>query len=237
MDETRQLIELSQKGDKEARERLIIENSGLIWSVVRKFIGRGYDADDLFQIGTIGLIKCIDKFDLNFDVKFSTYAVPMIMGEIRRFLRDDGMIKVSRPLKEIASRAKFVREQLTAKNGSEPSINELAAEMGISPEELIESLDACRDVESIFKTVYKSDGTPVYLIDRLSNDNSDDITDKLTLKQLLKELEPRERQLIYLRYFKDKTQSQTAQEIGISQVQVSRMEKKIINRIKENFEA
>ena len=237
MDETRQLIELSQNGDKEARERLIVENSGLIWSVVRKFIGRGYDADDLYQIGTIGLIKCIDKFDLSFDVKFSTYAVPMIMGEIRRFLRDDGMIKVSRPLKEIASRAKFVREQLTAKNGSEPSINELASEMGISPEELVESLDACRDVESIFKTVYKSDGTPVYLIDRLSNDNSDDITDKLTLKQLLKELEPRERQLIYLRYFKDKTQSQTAQEIGISQVQVSRMEKKIINRIKENFEA
>ena len=191
----------------------------------------------MYQIGTIGLIKCIDKFDLSFDVKFSTYAVPMIMGEIRRFLRDDGMIKVSRPLKEIASRAKFVREQLTAKNGSEPSINELASEMGISPEELVESLDACRDVESIFKTVYKSDGTPVYLIDRLSNDNSDDITDKLTLKQLLKELEPRERQLIYLRYFKDKTQSQTAQEIGISQVQVSRMEKKIINRIKENFEA
>lgn len=237
MDETKHLIELSQKGDKSAKERLIVENSGLIWSVVRKFMGRGYELDDLFQIGTIGLIKCIDKFNLDFDVKFSTYAVPMIMGEIRRFIRDDGMIKVSRPLKEIASKAKYVQEQLTAKNGCEPTINELAKEMNITTEELVEALEACRDVESIFKTVYKSDGTPVYLIDRISKDNSEDITDSLTLKQLLRELEPRERQLIYLRYYKDKTQSETAKEIGISQVQVSRMEKKIINRIKEGFEA
>ena len=226
MDETKKLIELAQQGDSEAMERLVVENSGLIWSIVRKFRGRGYEAEDLFQIGAIGLIKCIDKFDMSFDVKFSTYAVPMIMGEIRRFMRDDGMIKVSRPLKETASKAKFVREQMTNKNGDEPTINELA-----------EALDASRDVESIFKTVYRSDGTPVYLIDRLSKDDADDITDNLTLKQMLMELEPKERRIIFLRYFKDKTQSETAKEIGISQVQVSRMEKKIINRIKDNFGA
>ena len=237
MDETKKLIELAQQGDSEAMERLVVENSGLIWSIVRKFRGRGYEAEDLFQIGAIGLIKCVDKFDMSFDVKFSTYAVPMIMGEIRRFMRDDGMIKVSRPLKETASKAKFVREQMTNKNGDEPTINELAEEMGIDVEQLAEALDASRDVESIFKTVYRSDGTPVYLIDRLSKDDADDITDNLTLKQMLMELEPKERRIIFLRYFKDKTQSETAKEIGISQVQVSRMEKKIINRIKDNFGA
>lgn len=235
MDETKKLIELAQNGDADAKEKLVIENSGLIWSIVRKFRGRGYDAEDLFQIGAIGLIKCIDKFDMSFDVKFSTYAVPMIMGEIRRFIRDDGMIKVSRPLKEIAARAKYTREYMTNKNGDEPTVSELAAEMGISTEELAEALDASREVESIFQTVYRSDGTPVYLIDRLSNDNADDITDNLALRQALTALDPKERRIIFLRYFKDKTQSETAKEIGISQVQVSRMEKKIINRMKDGF--
>ncbi len=235
MDETKKLIELAQNGDADAKEKLVVENSGLIWSIVRKFRGRGYDSEDLFQIGAIGLIKCIDKFDMSFDVKFSTYAVPMIMGEIRRFMRDDGMIKVSRPLKEIAARAKYTREYMTNKNGGEPTVTELAKEMGISVEELAEALDASREVESIFQTVYRSDGTPVYLIDRLSRDNADDITDSLALRQALMALEPRERRIIFLRYFKDKTQSETAKEIGISQVQVSRMEKKIIRRIKDGF--
>lgn len=237
MDDTKRLIELAQQGDAEAKERLIEENSGLIWSVVRKFRGRGCETDDLFQIGAIGLIKCIDKFDASFDVKFSTYAVPMIMGEIRRFLRDDGMIKVSRPLKETAVKAKFLREQLTSEYGEEPTVSELAEKMGIDTETLVEALDSSREVESIFKTVYRSDGSPVYLIDRLCQGNTDDIADSITLRQILVELEPKERQLIFLRYFKDKTQSETAREIGISQVQVSRMEKKIINRLRESFGA
>ncbi|GFI62272.1 RNA polymerase sigma-F factor [Clostridiales bacterium] len=235
MDETKKLIELAQNGDATAKEKLLEENSGLIWSIVRKFMGRGYDAEDLFQIGAIGLIKCIDKFDMSFDVKLSTYAVPMIMGELRRFMRDDGIIKVSRPLKETAAKAKFVREQLTIKNGNEPTINELAEEMGIETEVLVEALDASREVESIFKTVYRNDGTPVYLIDRIAGDQSDDLTDNLALRQLIMDLDPREKRLIFLRYFKDKTQSETAKEIGISQVQVSRMEKKILNHIRENF--
>ncbi len=237
LDDTKRLIELAQQGDSAAKERLIEENSGLIWSVVRKFRGRGCETDDLFQIGAIGLIKCIDKFDPSFDVKFSTYAVPMIMGEIRRFLRDDGMIKVSRPLKETAVKAKFLREQLISKTGEEPTVSELAQRMGIDTETLVEALDSSREVESIFKTVYRSDGSPVYLIDRLCEGSTDDIADTITLKQILVELEPKERQLIFLRYFKDKTQSETAKEIGISQVQVSRMEKKIINRLRENFGA
>lgn len=231
-----ELIRLSQSGDTSAKEKLIIENSGLIWSIVRKFLGRGYESDDLYQIGAIGLIKCIEKFDMSYDVKFSTYAVPMIMGEIRRFMRDDGMIKVSRPLKETATKAKFVREQMMHKNGDEPTVSELASEMGIEREDLVEALDASRDVESIYKTVYRNDGTTAYLIDKLSNSNSaDEITDNLTLRQTIMKLEPKERKLIFLRYFRDKTQSETAKEIGISQVQVSRLEKKIINEIRDSF--
>lgn len=235
-DETMELIRLAQGGDNAAKEKLILENSGLIWSIVRKFLGRGYESDDLYQIGAIGLIKCIEKFDMSYDVKFSTYAVPMIMGEIRRFMRDDGMIKVSRPLKETAAKAKFVREQMMHKNGDEPTVSELAAEMGVERENLVEALDASRDVESIYKTVYRSDGTSAYLIDKLTNSNtSDEITDNLTLRQILMKLNPKERKLIFLRYFRDKTQSETAREIGISQVQVSRLEKKIISEIRDSF--
>ena len=228
MDDTKRLIELAQQGDTAAKERLIEENSGLIWSVVRKFRGRGCETDDLFQIGAIGLIKCIDKFDSSFDVKFSTYAVPMIMGEIRRFLRDDGMIKVSRPLKETAAKAKFLREQLTSKYGEEPTVSELADKMGIDTETLVEALDSSREVESIFKTVYRSDGSPVYLIDRLCEGNTDDIADIITLRQILVDLDPKERKLIFLRYFKDKTQSETAKVLHTTQVQISRRERKIL---------
>ena len=235
MDDTRRLIELAQKGDASAKERRVEENSGLIWSVVRKMRGSGCVTDDLFQIGAIGLIKCIDKFDPSFDVKFSTYAVPMIMGEIRRFLRDDGMIKVSRPLKETAVKAKFLAEQLKAEKGEEPTVGELAERMGIDPETLVEALDSSREVESIFKTVCGNDGSTVYLIDRLSGGDMEDIADGITLRQMISDLEPKERQLIFLRYFKDRTQSETAKEIGLSQVQVSRMEKKIINRLRDSF--
>lgn len=236
--ETMELIKFAQGGDSSAKEKLMLENSGLIWSIVRKFLGRGYESEDLYQIGAIGLIKCIEKFDMSYDVKFSTYAVPMIMGEIRRFMRDDGMIKVSRPLKETATKAKFVREQMMHKNGDEPTVSELANEMGIEREDLVEALDASREVESIYKTIYRSDGSSAFLIDKLTNSNtSDEITDNLTLRQILLKLEPKERKLIFLRYFRDKTQSETAKEIGISQVQVSRLEKKIINEIRDSFGA
>ena len=237
MDDTIALIRKSHSGDKAAREQLVKENVGLVHCVVKRFLERGAEREDLFQIGSIGLLKAIDKFDLTYNVKFSTYAVPLISGEIKRFLRDDGMIKVSRPLKETAVKAKFLREQLISKTGEEPTVSELAQRMGIDTETLVEALDSSREVESIFKTVYRSDGSPVYLIDRLCEGSTDDIADTITLKQILVELEPKERQLIFLRYFKDKTQSETAKEIGISQVQVSRMEKKIINRLRENFGA
>lgn len=231
------LIQLAQKGDKDATQTIIEQNTGLIWSIVKKFINRGYDSDDLFQIGSIGLLKCIQKFDSSFEVKFSTYAVPMIMGEIKRFLRDDGMIKVSRPLKEIATKAKYMKDTLIKQNNNEPTISELAIALDVSTEDLIIALDADKDVESIYSTVYQSDGKSVYLIDKISNknDSSDFLVDNIVINQIIDTLEPREQQIIKLRYFEDKTQSQVAKEIGISQVQVSRIEKKIICKIREKF--
>ncbi len=231
------LIKLAQNGDEKAIETIIETNSGLIWSVVKRFLNRGYEADDLFQIGSIGLLKCIKKFDINYEVKFSTYAVPMIMGEIKRFLRDDGLIKVSRPLKEIATKAKYMRDVLTKKNNEEPTINELAIAIDVSIEDLVLALDADREVESLYSTVYQNDGKSVYLIDKLElkNDNQDNIVDNIVLKDIIDNLEPREKQIITLRYFEDKTQSQVAKLIGVSQVQVSRIEKKVLTKIREKF--
>ncbi len=231
------LIKLAQNGDEKAIEIIIETNSGLIWSVVKRFLNRGYEADDLFQIGSIGLLKCIKKFDINYEVKFSTYAVPMIMGEIKRFLRDDGLIKVSRPLKEIATKAKYMRDVLTKKNNEEPTINELAIAIDVSIEDLVLALDADREVESLYSTVYQNDGKSVYLIDKLElkNDNQDNIVDNIVLKDIIDNLEPREKQIITLRYFEDKTQSQVAKLIGVSQVQVSRIEKKVLTKIREKF--
>ena len=228
------LIKLAQNGDEKAIEIIIETNSGLIWSVVKRFLNRGYEADDLFQIGSIGLLKCIKKFDINYEVKFSTYAVPMIMGEIKRFLRDDGLIKVSRPLKEIATKAKYMRDVLTKKNNEEPTINELAIAIDVSIEDLVLALDADREVESLYSTVYQNDGKSVYLIDKLElkNDNQDNIVDNIVLKDIIDNLEPREKQIITLRYFEDKTQSQVAKLIGVSQVQVSRIEKKVLTKIR-----
>ncbi len=232
-----ELIKLAQNGDEKAVEIIIEENSGLIWSVVRRFLNRGYDAEDLYQIGSIGLLKCIKKFDTNYEVKFSTYAVPMIMGEIKRFLRDDGLIKISRPLKEIATKAKYMRDVLTKKNDEEPTINELAIAIDVSVEDLVLALDADREVESLYSTVYQNDGKSVYLIDKLElkNDSQENIVDNIVLKDIIENLEPREREIINLRYFEDKTQSQVAKIIGVSQVQVSRIEKKVLAKIREKF--
>lgn len=228
MDHTIVLIQKSHEGDKEARARLVEENTGLVWCVVKRFYNRGVEMEDLFQIGTIGLLKAIDKFDLNYDVKFSTYAVPMITGEIKRFLRDDGMIKVSRSLKELSYKAYLCREKLQERFGREPSVTELAGELGVEPEELMAALDASSEVESLHKPIYQSDGQEVSLMDRLPwrAEPEEEILDHLLLKELLGGLEKEERQLIYLRYFADRTQAQAGKELGISQVQVSRLEKK-----------
>lgn len=237
MESYKQLIVQAQNGDKEAVEYLIKENSGLVWSIVRKFSNRGHDTDDLFQIGSIGLLKCIHKFDINFDVKFSTYAVPMIIGEIKRFLRDDGMIKVSRPLKEMAIKARYTKERLSQQNGKEPTISELSNELGVESEELVLALEACVEVESIYSTIYQSDGSPIYLIDKIDQNKGydDNMIDIIALKEIINQLKPKERQVILMRYFHDKTQMEVASVIGVSQVQVSRIERKVLKTIKEKF--
>jgi RNA polymerase sporulation-specific sigma factor len=203
MDRTLELIKLAQAGDEEAKGSIVKENMGLIWSIVKRFINRGYEAEDLFQIGSIGLLKCIDKFDLNYEVKFSTYAVPMIMGEIKRFMRDDGMIKVSRPLKEMATKAKYAREAIIQRDGREPTINELAESINVSAEELALAMEAGMEVESLYSTIYQGDGSPIYLIDKLEQTESCD--------------------------------ENSVDMIGISQVQVSRIEKKVLQSIREKL--
>ncbi len=231
------LINRAHEGDKEARDTLVAENLGLVWSVVRRFSNRGYELEDLFQIGSIGLIKAIDKFDLSYDVKLSTYAVPMIMGEIKRFLRDDGMIKVSRTLKEIAARAQQQKEEMMSVLGREPTIEELAKGLGVSCEELVMALESKAEVESIYKTIYQNDGSDIYLIDKLceEKDANEDIINKMVLTKVMLELSETERKIILLRYFKNKTQSEIAEEIGISQVQVSRMEKRILKSMRNKI--
>lgn len=237
MDRTMELIRKAHEGDKEARDQLVTENMGLVWSIVRRFTGRGHEMEDLFQIGSIGLIKAIDKFDLSFEVKFSTYAVPMITGEIKRFLRDDGMIKVSRSLKETAMKAKGAKESLGVRLGREPTLEEIAVEVGVTGEELAASLEANVGVESLYKTIYQGDGSSIYLIDKLDEAESDheDVLNRLVLKKIIEELEPQDREIIMLRYFKDQTQTQIARQLGISQVQVSRLEKKILKAMREKM--
>ena len=235
MDHTIALIRKSHDGDEKARTQLVEENVGLIWCVVRRFMGRGVESEDLFQIGSIGLLKAIDKFDFSYDVKFSTYAVPMISGEIQRFLRDDGLIKVSRSLKELAYKAFLARERLQEKLQRDPTLEELAEDMTIEKEELVMALEASGEVESLYKPVYQKDGNEVPLLEKLEEKEcqEDRVLNRMLLSQLLEELEKEERQLIFLRYFANKTQTEIGQELGISQVQVSRMEKRILKRMRE----
>lgn len=237
MDEVTVLIAKSQSGDKEAREVLIEKNLGLVHHIVKRFLGRGYDAEDLFQIGSIGLMKAIDKFDLSFDVKFSTYAVPMISGEIKRFLRDDGMVKVSRTLKENGWRIKQASEKIAHERGRDATIEEISRATELSKEEIVMAMEANVEVESIYKSVYQSDGNEIYLVDKLpeKKDANEKLLNHMLLEQLLEELEEEERKLIKLRYFQDKTQVEVAKRLGISQVQVSRMEKRILVRMRERL--
>jgi len=231
------IISRAQNGDAEAENFLVENNIGLVRSVVKRFLNRGCEYDDLVQIGSIGLLKAIKKFDLSYDVKFSTYAIPMIIGEIKRFLRDDGIIKVSRNLKEIANKAHTAKENLEKEYGREPTIAEIAAVLEISKEDLAVALDSVQSTESLYETIHQDDGSPILLIDRIScNEGEDsDIIDKLALKEVLNALEPKERQIIMLRYFKDMTQCQVADILGMSQVQVSRIEKKIIDKLRKSI--
>lgn len=237
MDCTIALIKKSHEGDEEAREQLVKENTGLVWCVAKRFYGRGVEPEDLFQIGCIGLIKAIDKFDLNYEVKLSTYAVPMISGEIKRFLRDDGLIKVSRSLKELAYKAYLEKEEFQRKWGREPGIAELAECLGVEKEELAMAIESGGEVESLHKPIYQKDGSEIPLMDKLAEEEKkeDKILDKLLVRQLLGDLEGTERRLLYLRYFADKTQTEIGAELGISQVQVSRLEKKILKSLREKI--
>ena len=230
MDRTISLIKQSHDGDETARAQLVEENMGLVWCIVKRFCGRGTEPEDLFQIGSIGLLKAIDKFNPDFEVKFSTYAVPMIAGEIRRFLRDDGMIKVSRSLKELSYKAHLIRERLQEELGRDATVQELAKELGVPEEELTMALESSGEVESIYKPVYQKDGNEIQLVERLveKEGHEEQILNKIVLGRLLETLKKEERRLIYLRYFKNQTQTQVGKELGISQVQVSRMEKKIL---------
>ena len=230
MDRTIELIKRAKDGDQVARNQVASENLGLVWSVARRFAGRGHDLEDLYQIGCIGLLKCIDKFDVDYDV-------PMIMGEIKRFLRDDGMVKVSRSLKEIAYKVYVTREQMTNMNGEEPSLEELASCLEIDKEDIVIALEANADVESIYKTIYQNDGNSIYLIDKIESceDESLKAVNQLALEEVMAGLEEKERTIIRMRYFEDKTQTEIAGIIGISQVQVSRIEKKVLLKMREQM--
>ena len=232
-----QLLKQAHDGDKEARDRLVTDNVGLVWSIVRHFNGRG-DPEDLFQIGCIGLIKAIDKFNLDFDVRFSTYAVPMITGEIRLFLRDDGMVKVSRSLRELGIRVRALKESMTGSLGREPTLEELSKELGISREEIAASLEAGAEVESLYRTVGNGEDQNLCLLDRLPDERQEqeEMMNRLVLKQLLLQLSEKDRDIIVRRYFENQTQSRIAAELHISQVQVSRLEKKILRQMREYLE-
>lgn len=237
MDETIRLIQKAHAGDKMARDQLVMENVGLVWSIVRRFGNRGYELEDLFQIGSIGLMKAIDKFNLDFEVKFSTYAVPMITGEIKRFLRDDGMIKVSRTIKELGMRVRSARESMTYEFGREPDIEEIAERLGVTREEVAASMEAGAEVESLHKVVNKNEENNLCLMDRIEDQDNrqEEMVNRLVLKDLLMQLKEQEREIIMRRYFDNQTQSQIAKDLNISQVQVSRLEKRILKQMREKI--
>ncbi|ANC77746.1 MULTISPECIES: RNA polymerase sporulation sigma factor SigF [Bacillaceae] len=235
-EEIKLLIKQSQDGDQSARDTIVEKNMRLVWSVVQRFLNRGYEADDLFQIGSIGLLKSVDKFDLSYDVRFSTYAVPMIIGEIQRFIRDDGTVKVSRSLKETGNKVRKAKDELSKKLGRTPTISEVAEFLEIAVEDVIMAQDAVRAPQSIHETVYENDGDPITLLDQISDHSENKWFDKIAVKDIMDKLDERERLIVYLRYFKDQTQSEVADRLAISQVQVSRLEKKILLFMKNQME-
>ncbi len=228
----RELIQFSQEGNKEARRMMVEGNTRLVWSIVQRFASRGADPEDLFQIGCIGLMKSIDKFDLSYDVKFSTYAVPMIVGEIQRFLRDDGMVKVSRSIRELSFKIRHATDDYIKKHGKSPSVSEVAAALDVPVDDIILASDALRDPASLHEQLYESEGDSLTLMDQLRDDRSERVFDHIPLRDVISKLNKRDQTIIYMRYYLDCTQSDIADRIGISQVQVSRLEKKILAQLK-----
>ncbi len=228
-----ELFELARKGDKAAKEKIVSDNTGLVWSIARRFMGRGYDLEEIYQIGCIGLLKAIDRFEFEYEVQFSTYAVPLISGEIKRFLRDNGMIKVSRILKQNGYKVSLARERLAGRLGREATMEELAGETGMQIEDIVMATEANREIESIYQTVYGHDGSESYLVDKLADEaeserSAEGTLNRMLIEQAMQNLDEKQRKLIEMRYFQDKTQTEVANVLGISQVQVSRLEKKLL---------
>lgn len=231
-----ELIKLSREGDKTARDKLVNGNLKLVLSIVQRFAGRGEEADDLFQIGTIGLIKAIDNFDVKQNVRFSTYAVPMIIGEIRRYLRDNNSIRVSRSLRDIAYKAMNEKERFINKNLREPTMDELAKMCGCKREDVVQAIEAIVDPVSLYEPIYSDGGDTIYVLDQLGDNNDDNNwLDEISIKESIKNLSDREKQILSLRFFAGKTQIEVAEEIGISQAQVSRLEKGALIKVKKNL--
>lgn len=232
------LIRKAHMGDKVSRDKVLTENTALIWSIVRRFLNRGYEGEDLFQIGCIGMLKAIDRFNESYNVAFSTYAVPLITGEIRRFLRDDGIIKISRTIKEHQNKIIAETEKYREKYNMEPTIEQLGEICDLTKEDVVTAIESLRNVESIYKEIdNSSDGNAVGIVDRLvdKTDHEKMVIDRMLIKQLLDTLDEQERNIIILRYYKNKTQSDIADKIGITQVQVSRLEKKILEKLKKQI--
>lgn len=231
--EKTELLKKAHAGDKQARDELIKGNLRLVLSVIQRFANRGENMDDLFQVGVIGLIKAIDNFDLSLDVRFSTYAVPMCIGEIRRYLRDDNPVRVSRSVRDTAYKAMQVKEKLINKNQREPSVEEIAKELGMKKSDVVLALEAIVEPVSLYEPVYSDGGDTIYVMDQLGDCSSDsDWIDEISIKDELKRLDNRERNILYLRFMQGKTQMEVAKEVGISQAQVSRLEKNALKRIK-----
>ena len=233
-----QLVVLAQGGDEKAMNQIIEVNLPLVTSICKRFSNRGYEYEDIYQIGCIGLVKAVNNFDSKYGVKFSTYAVPMIIGEIKRFLRDDGIIKISRSIKGTAKKLHFAKEELTFKLNREPTIDELSEYSGIAKDDILIAMESLNSLQYLYDTIHQEDGAPVLLIDKISEklDDNVDILDQIALKEALSRLDENSRKIIMLRYFKDKTQVQVAKMLGISQVQVSRIEKRVLKIMREKLE-
>lgn len=228
-----ELLRKAHSGDKQARDELIKGNLRLVLSVIQRFSNRGENMDDLFQVGVIGLIKAIDNFNLDLDVRFSTYAVPMCIGEIRRYLRDDNAVRVSRSMRDTAYKAMQVKERLINENQKEPTVEEIAKELGMKKSDVVLALEAIVDPVSLYEPVYNDGGDTIYVMDQVGDSNSDtDWIDEIMIKDEIKRLDDRERNIMYLRFMQGKTQMEVAKEVGISQAQVSRLEKNALKRIK-----
>lgn len=232
-DEMRELLDRSHHGDKDARDKLICGNLRLVLSVIQRFTSRGENPDDLFQVGCIGLIKAIDNFDPSHEVMFSTYGVPMISGEVKRFLRDNNAVRVSRSMRDTAYRAMQIKEQLTNENGKEPNITEIANRMELPPEDIVIALESIVEPVSLYEPVFSDGGDTIYIMDQVKGGTTDgDWLEEIAMREAIRDLTDRERKILSMRFIDGKTQTEVAGEIGISQAQVSRLEKGAMSRIK-----